>query len=225
MAENTNLNSENQEELSKKDFHEIMMKQYELLNSKFNTICQLQLDNEGRSSEFDFTRLIPGFLGKKQTDDNGANTVKQKSIFTRLFNSTILLFAHNFKLIAAFTLVGLILGIIVYFTTQEVFTNTIKYNSGVLTNNFFRPIVNKLGDMTDDNRSLAKALGITEEEASKVTNIEFIEFREYQVEKKGIYTLYGLVFGIFIALCLSGFKALQKKAEQLVKESETENKQ
>ena len=50
MAENTKQNLENQEELSKKDFHEIMMKQYELLNSQFNTIRQLQLDNEERSA-------------------------------------------------------------------------------------------------------------------------------------------------------------------------------
>ena len=40
--------------------------------------------------------------------------------------------------------------------------------------------------MTDDDKALAKILGITEDEASKIANISFSEFRGYKLEKKVI---------------------------------------
>lgn len=186
MAENTNQTSENQDELSKKDFHEIMMQQYQLLNSQFSTIRQLQLDKEERSAEFDFTRLIPGFLRKKKNADGKESPSAFKSLFINLFNQSILLVSRYYKVILACGIAGLIYGIVIYFTATKIYTNTIKYNAGVLSNSFFEPIVNKLGQMTDDDKALAKSLGITQDEASKIVNIYFSEFRSYKLEKKVI---------------------------------------
>ncbi|MBQ1883420.1 MAG: hypothetical protein II165_00235, partial [Bacteroidales bacterium] len=119
MAENTNKTSENQEELSKKDFHEIMMKQYELLNSQFNTIRQLQIDNEERSAEFDFTRLIPGFLRKKKNNAEKTENNSKKGVLSRFFNYSILSIAKSFKIVVALTLLGFILGIVFYATSDS----------------------------------------------------------------------------------------------------------
>ena len=46
-------NQDNKSDLSKKDFHEIVIKQYELINSQFNTIRQMQIDQEERDAELD----------------------------------------------------------------------------------------------------------------------------------------------------------------------------
>ena len=58
MAENTQQNLENQDnnELSEKDLHDIVLKQYELLNNQSHTIRQLQIDKDEMGEEFSITK-------------------------------------------------------------------------------------------------------------------------------------------------------------------------
>ena len=71
-------NQDNKSDLREKDFHEIVMKQYELINSQFNTIRQMQIDQEERDAEFDLSRLIPGFLRKKPVNDSNGIIVQTR---------------------------------------------------------------------------------------------------------------------------------------------------
>ncbi len=187
MAENTNLNSENQEELSKKDFHEIMMKQYELLNSQFNTIRQLQIDNEERSAEFDFTRLIPGFLRKKKNNAEKTENNSKKGVLSRFFNFSILSIAKSFKIVVALTLLGFILGIVFYSTSDRNYLSKIKYSSGALGNSFFAGQIENLGIMAKSaSNILAERLNISIEEAEKIKNIDFKVYTQYVATRKKI---------------------------------------
>ena len=186
MAENTNPNSENQEELSKKDFHELMMKQYELINSQFSTIRQLQLDNEERSAEFDFTRLIPGFLRrKKDNGDNKGNTKNGNGLIARFGKFCLLSVARSFKIVIVLTLLGLIAGIVLYATSDRYYVSKIKYSSGALGNQFFAGQIDNLGTMAGSAPEfLAQRLNISLESANKIKQIQFQEFTEYRATKK-----------------------------------------
>ncbi|MBQ3619133.1 MAG: hypothetical protein II939_13345, partial [Bacteroidales bacterium] len=187
MAENTNKTSENQEELSKKDFHEIMMKQYELLNSQFNTIRQLQIDNEERSAEFDFTRLIPGFLRKKKNNAEKTENNSKKGVLSRFFNFSILSIAKSFKIVVALTLLGFILGIVFYSTSDRNYLSKIKYSSGALGNSFFAGQIENLGTMAKSaSNILAERLNIPIEEAEKIKNIDFQVYTQYVATRKKI---------------------------------------
>lgn len=187
MAENTNKTSENQEELSKKDFHEIMMKQYELLNSQFNTIRQLQIDNEERSAEFDFTRLIPGFLRKKKNNAEKTENNSKKGVLSRFFNFSILSIAKSFKIVVALTLLGFILGIVFYSTSDRNYLSKIKYSSGALGNSFFAGQIENLGTMAKSaSNILAERLNIPIEEAVKIKNIDFQVYTQYIATRKKI---------------------------------------
>lgn len=187
MAENTNKTSENQEELSKKDFHEIMMKQYELLNSQFNTIRQLQIDNEERSAEFDFTRLIPGFLRKKKNNAEKTENNSKKGVLSRFFNYSILSIAKSFKIVVALTLLGFILGIVFYATSDRNYLSKIKYSSGALGNSFFAGQIENLGIMAKSaSNILAERLNIPIEEAEKIKNIDFQVYTQYIATRKKI---------------------------------------
>lgn len=187
MAENTNKTSENQEELSKKDFHEIMMKQYELLNSQFNTIRQLQIDNEERSAEFDFTRLIPGFLRKKKNNAEKTENNSKKGVLSRFFNFSILSIAKSFKIVVALTLLGFILGIVFYSTSDRNYLSKIKYSSGALGNSFFAGQIENLGIMAKSaSNILAERLNIPIEEAEKIKNIDFQVYTQYVATRKKI---------------------------------------
>lgn len=187
MAENTNKTSENQEELSKKDFHEIMMKQYELLNSQFNTIRQLQIDNEERSAEFDFTRLIPGFLRKKKNNAEKTENNSRKGVLSRFFNFSILSIAKSFKIVVALTLLGFILGIVFYSTSDRNYLSKIKYSSGALGNSFFAGQIENLGIMAKSaSNILAERLNIPIEEAEKIKNIDFQVYTQYVATRKKI---------------------------------------
>jgi len=187
MAENTNKTSENQEELSKKDFHEIMMKQYELLNSQFNTIRQLQIDNEERSAEFDFTRLIPGFLRKKKNNAEKTENNSKKGVLSRFFNFSILSIAKSFKIVVALTLLGFILGIVFYATSDRNYLSKIKYSSGALGNSFFAGQIENLGTMAKSaSNILAERLNIPIEEAEKIKNIDFQVYTQYVATRKKI---------------------------------------
>lgn len=187
MAENTNQTSENQEELSKKDFHEIMMKQYELLNSQFNTIRQLQIDNEERSAEFDFTRLIPGFLRKKKNNAEKTENNSKKGVLSRFFNYSILSIAKSFKIVVALTLLGFILGIVFYATSDRNYLSKIKYSSGALGNSFFAGQIENLGTMAKSaSNILAERLNIPIEEAEKIKNIDFQVYTQYVATRKKI---------------------------------------
>jgi len=187
MAENTNKTSENQEELSKKDFHEIMMKQYELLNSQFNTIRQLQIDNEERSAEFDFTRLIPGFLRKKKNNAEKTENNSKKGVLSRFFNYSILSIAKSFKIVVALTLLGFILGIVFYATSDRNYLSKIKYSSGALGNSFFAGPIENLGTMAKSaSNILAERLNIPIEEAEKIKNIDFQVYTQYVATRKKI---------------------------------------
>lgn len=187
MAENTNKTSENQEELSKKDFHEIMMKQYELLNSQFNTIRQLQIDNEERSAEFDFSRLIPGFLRKKKNNAEKTENNSKKGVLSRFFNFSILSIAKSFKIVVALTLLGFILGIVFYSTSDRNYLSKIKYSSGALGNSFFAGQIENLGTMAKSaSNILAERLNIPIEEAEKIKNIDFQVYTQYVATRKKI---------------------------------------
>lgn len=187
MAENTNKTSENQEELSKKDFHEIMMKQYELLNSQFNTIRQLQIDNEERSAEFDFTRLIPGFLRKKKNNAEKTENNSKKGVLSSFFNFSILSIAKSFKIVVALTLLGFILGIVFYSTSDRNYLSKIKYSSGALGNSFFAGQIENLGTMAKSaSNILAERLNIPIEEAEKIKNIDFQVYTQYVATRKKI---------------------------------------
>lgn len=187
MAENTNQTSENQEELSKKDFHEIMMKQYELLNSQFNTIRQLQIDNEERSAEFDFSRLIPGFLRKKKNNAEKTENNSKKGVLSRFFNFSILSIAKSFKIVVALTLLGFILGIVFYSTSDRNYLSKIKYSSGALGNSFFAGQIENLGTMAKSaSNILAERLNIPIEEAEKIKNIDFQVYTQYVATRKKI---------------------------------------
>lgn len=187
MAENTNKTSENQEELSKKDFHEIMMKQYELLNSQFNTIRQLQIDNEERSAEFDFTRLIPGFLRKKKNNAEKTENNSKKGVLSRFFTFSILSIAKSFKIVVALTLLGFILGIVFYSTSDRNYLSKIKYSSGALGNSFFAGQIENLGTMAKSaSNILAERLNIPIEEAEKIKNIDFQVYTQYVATRKKI---------------------------------------
>lgn len=187
MAENTNKTSENQEELSKKDFHEIMMKQYELLNSQFNTIRQLQIDNEERNAEFDFTRLIPGFLRKKKNNAEKTENNSKKGVLSRFFNFSILSIAKSFKIVVALTLLGFILGIVFYSTSDRNYLSKIKYSSGALGNSFFAGQIENLGTMAKSaSNILAERLNIPIEEAEKIKNIDFQVYTQYVATRKKI---------------------------------------
>ena len=186
MAENTNQTPENQEELSKKDFHEIMMKQYELINSQFSTIRQLQLDNEERSAEFDLTRLIPGFLRrKKDNEDNKGKTKNGNGVIARFGRFCLLTVARSFKIVVALTLLGLIAGIVMYATSDKYYVSKIKYSSGALGNQFFAGQIDNLGTMAGSAPEfLAQRLNISLESANKIKHIQFQEFTEYRATKK-----------------------------------------
>lgn len=187
MAENTNKTSENQEELSKKDFHEIMKKQYELLNSQFNTIRQLQIDNEERSAEFDFTRLILGFLRKKKNNAEKTENNPKKGVLSRFFNFSILSIAKSFKIVVALTLLGFILGIVFYSTSDRNYLSKIKYSSGALGNSFFAGQIENLGTMAKSaSNILAERLNIPIEEAEKNKNIDFQVYTQYVATRKKI---------------------------------------
>ncbi len=187
MAENTNKTSENQEELSKKDFHEIMMKQYELLNSQFNTIRQLQIDNEERSAAFDFTRLIPGFLRKKKNNAEKTENNPKKGVLSRFFNFSILSIAKSFKIVVALTLLGFILGIVFYSTSDRNYLSKIKYSSGALGNSFFAGQIENLGTMAKSaSNILAERLNIPIEEAEKIKNVDFQVYTQYVATRKKI---------------------------------------
>lgn len=186
MAENTNQTSENQEELSKKDFHELMMKQYELLNSQFSTIRQLQLDNEERSAEFDFSRLIPKFLRrKKDKGENNDNTNNGNSLIARFGKFCLLTVARSFKIVVILTLLGLIAGIVFYATSDKYYVSKIKYSSGALGNQFFAGQIDNLGSMAGSAPEfLAQRLNISVETANKIKQIQFQEFTDYRATKK-----------------------------------------
>jgi hypothetical protein len=181
-------NQDNKSDLREKDFHEIVMKQYELINSQFNTIRQMQIDQEERDAEFDLSRLIPGFLRKKK--DNGENLQsetqeKKQSVFSRFFDFLLLVFAKNIMLIAGFAVVGIILGAITYFKAERVYDSTIRYSSGILTYNFYEGSVKELGNVAiNAPEYLATKLNLTQNDAVKIKGIKFKVFEGYTRTKK-----------------------------------------
>ena len=180
--------TENKQDLNQKDFHEIVMKQYELINSQFNTIRQMQIDQEERDAEFDLSRLIPKFLRKKKGETS--DTVKEKNktgILKKLFNFTLLTTAKYYKLVFLITILGLIYGIIIFFSTTKIYESKIKYASGFAGNSFYQDPIENLGAMARTAPTeLAKRLDITFENAQKIKNIEFSVFKGYEAEKNQI---------------------------------------
>jgi len=182
-------NQDNKSDLKEKDFHEIVMKQYELINSQFNTIRQMQIDQEERDAEFDLSRLIPGFL-RKEKGEKEKNTEKCNNcgkFFSKVFNFCLLAFAKNFILISAFTIIGLIYGCVIFFTSEKMYESKIKFASGALTNSFFSESIEKLGVMAKTAPDyLATKLNLSKDEAAKIKDIKFNDFTNYKATKKRI---------------------------------------
>jgi len=174
--------------LNEKDFHDIVLKQYELINQQYNTIRQMQIDQEERDAEFDLSRLIPGFLRKKKnTADNTSEPRKDSCLFRKFFNYLLLVSYKNFVLIVIVAVLALTYGLIVSFSTEKTFESKIKFASGVLTNSYYEGTIENLGIIARSASSyLAKKINITEEEASKIKNIKFNEFKNYTETKKKI---------------------------------------
>ena len=181
-------NQDNKSDLREKDFHEIVMKQYELINSQFNTIRQMQIDQEEREAEFDLSRLIPGFLRKKKGEkENAENTdgKKKPSAFKRFFDFLLLAFAKNLILIAGFTVVGIVLGVISYFSAEKVYDSTIRYSSGIITNSFYEGSIKELGNVAiNAPEYLAIKLNMPKEETVKIKNIKFKVYEGFTRTKK-----------------------------------------
>lgn len=181
-------NQDNKSDLKEKDFHEIVMKQYELINSQFNTIRQMQIDQEERDAEFDLSRLIPGFLRKKKgNDEKNPNDVqtKKKSVFGRLFDFLLLAFATNIKIIAAFTIIGIIIGIATYFYAEKIYDSTIRYSSGIITHDFYEGSIKELGTIAiNAPEYLAIKLNIDKKDAIKIKNIKFKVYEGFTRTKK-----------------------------------------
>lgn len=174
--------------LNEKDFHDIVLKQYELINQQYNTIRQMQIDQEERDAEFDLSRLIPGFLRKKKnTVDEASATQKESCLLKKFLNYILLVSYRNYILIFVVAALALTYGLIVSFSSEKTYESKIKFASGVLTNSYYEGTVENLGIIARSASSyLAKKINITEEEASKIKNIKFNEFKNYTETKKKI---------------------------------------
>lgn len=180
-------NQDNKSDLREKDFHEIMMKQYELINSQFNTIRQMQIDQEERDAEFDLSRLIPGFLRKKKNENKETNTPTEKkpSVLRKFFDFLLLAFAKNLILIGAFTIVGIVLGISSYFSSEKIYDSTIRYSSGVIDLSFYEGNIKELGSVAlNAPEYLSTKLNIPAEEAAKIKNLKFKVYDGFTRTKK-----------------------------------------
>lgn len=180
-------NQDNKSDLSQKDFHEIVMKQYELINSQFNTIRQMQIDQEERDAEFDLSRLIPGFLRKKKNEYKETNTPTEKkpSVFRKFFDFLLLAFAKNLILIGAFTVVGIVLGISSYFSSEKIYDSTIRYSSGVIDLSFYEGNIKELGSIAlNAPEYLSTKLNMPIEEAAKIKNLKFKVYDGFTRTKK-----------------------------------------
>ncbi|MBR4439946.1 MAG: hypothetical protein IKS00_00200 [Bacteroidales bacterium] len=190
MAENTQQNLENQDnnELSEKDLHDIVLKQYELLNNQSHTIRQLQIDKDEMGEEFSITKIFSIFKRDKKKDDNGE---KRKGFFSRIFLGIHAVFIWFIKLvlnslptIVICTGLGLAFGLVIYFTSDRIYESKIVYSSGVLTNDFYRSNAQVLSDAAKYSpEALAKVLKIDVATAEKVVGIEFDEYEGYESQK------------------------------------------
>ena len=190
MAENTQQNLENQDnnELSEKDLHDIVLKQYELLNNQSHTIRQLQIDKDEMGEEFSITKIFSIFKRDKKKDDNGE---KRKGFFSRIFLGIHAVFIWFIKLVfnslptvAICTGLGLAFGLFIYFTCDRIYESKIVYSSGVLTNDFYRSNAQVLSDAAKYSpEALAKVLKIDVATAEKVVGIEFDEYEGYESQK------------------------------------------
>ena len=175
----------NQENLNEKDFHDIVMKQYELINSQFNTIRQMQIDQEERDAEFDLSRLIPKFLRKNKNENTKEKKETNKD--NKLFKFILLSIAKYFKLIIIFTLLGFVYAIYNYCTTPKIYESKIKFASGALTNSYFEGQIEALGNVARNAPEyLTEKIAISKEQAKNIKNIKFNNFTEYTETRKRI---------------------------------------
>ena len=187
-TQNTN-NQDNKSDLREKDFHEIVMKQYELINSQFNTIRQMQIDQEERDAEFDLSRLVPGFLRKKKNDNEDTKTEGKKHDVVRFlqtcFEFSLLSIAKNVPIILVFTILGLVYGVVYFINSEKIFESTMRFSSGVLSNSFYEGSIKDL-HFTAINAPayLSKKLNISEDDALKIRNIAYKEYHGYVSTKK-----------------------------------------
>ncbi|MBR4267268.1 MAG: hypothetical protein IKQ46_14530 [Bacteroidales bacterium] len=174
-----------QENLNEKDFHDIVMKQYELINSQFNTIRQMQIDQEERDAEFDLTRLIPKFLRKNKNENAKQKIEKNKD--NKLFKFILLSIAKYFKLIIIFTLLGFVYAIYNYCTTPKIYESKIKFASGALTNSYFEGQVEALGNIARNAPEyLTEKINISKDQARNIQNIKFSNFKDYTETRKRV---------------------------------------
>lgn len=187
MAENTNQSLDNQEkDLSEKDLHDIVLKQYELLNNQSHTIRQLQIDKDEMGEEFSFSKIFSIFKRDKNKPKEGKNGwLKAIGSFLYSFCVGFIRLIYSFRIpVIICTLLGLAAGIAIYVTSEKIYESKIVFASGVLTNDFYKSHSEVLGDAAKYSPfALAKALNISQDMAEKVKNIEFSVYTQYQAQK------------------------------------------
>ena len=191
MAENTQQNLENQDnnELSGKDLHDIVLKQYELLNNQSHTIRQLQIDKDEMGEEFSITKILSIFKRDKEKNQDKDNEKKSRfaipgSFIGRAVINFLKFLYSNKTPVLICTILGLIAGIVVYVVSEKVYASTIVFSSGVLTNDFYKSHAEVLSDAAEYSpESLAKILNISEDMAEKIVSISFDEYEGYQKQR------------------------------------------
>ena len=191
MAENANQNLENQDnkDLSEKDLHDIVLKQYELLNNQSHTILQLQIDKDELGEEFSLAKIFSIF--KRDKNKAKENAEKRRGFFHKilcgiqaLILGFIKLILNSLPVVLTFTGIGLAGGLAIYFTSEKIYESQIVFSSGVLTNDFYRSNAQVLSDAAQYSpEALAKVLNISVEKAEKVKGIDYSEYTEYQDQK------------------------------------------
>ena len=191
MAENANQNLENQDnkDLSEKDLHDIVLKQYELLNNQSHTIRQLQIDKDELGEEFSLAKIFSIF--KRDKNKAKENAEKRRGFFQKilcgiqaLIIGLIKLIINSLPVVLTFTGLGLAFGLYIYFSSAKIYESQIVFSSGVLTNDFYRSNAKVLSDAAEFSpEALAKVLNISIDKAEKVKGIDYSVYTGYQDQK------------------------------------------